>query len=102
MDGQIQNILSGCTGFDWDEGNSKKNWITHKVSPAECEQIFFNKPLLVKDDAQHSETEKRFLALGQTDTGRSLFIAFTFRNDLIRVISARVMSRKEREVYGRL
>jgi uncharacterized DUF497 family protein len=102
MIGQIQDILSGCTGFDWDEGNSKKNWIKHKVTPAECEQIFFNQPLLIKDDAQHSETEKRFLALGQTDKNRSLFIAFTLRNDLIRVISARDMSRKEREAYGRL
>jgi len=102
MSGQIQDILSGCTGFDWDEGNSKKNWIKHKVTPAECEQIFFNQPLLIKDDVQHSETEKRFLALGQTDKNRSLFIVFTLRNDLIRVISARDMSRKEREAYGRL
>ena len=102
MNGQIQDILSACAGFDWDEGNSKKNWIKHKVTPAECEQIFFNQPLLIKDDVQHSETEKRFLALGQTDKNRSLFIAFTLRIDLIRVISARDMSRKEREAYGRL
>ncbi len=98
----IQNILSNCTGFDWDEGNSKKNWIKHKVTPAECEQIYFNQPLIIKDDTQHSETEKRFLALGKTDKNRSLFIAFTLRNDRIRVISARDMNRKEREVYGKL
>ncbi len=102
MDGQIQNILSDCAGFDWDENNSKKNWIKHKVTPAECEQVYFNQPLIVKDDVQHSERERRFLVLGKTDKNRSLFIAFTFRNDLIRVISARDMSRKEREVYGRL
>lgn len=102
MNKQIQNILSSCTGFDWDKGNSKKNWIKHKVTPAECEQIFFNQPLMIQDYVQHSKTEKRFLALGQTDKNRSLFIAFTFRNDLIRVISARDLSRKEREVYGRL
>lgn len=102
MDGQIQNILSSCDGFDWDEGNSKKNWIKHKVTPAECEQIYFSQPLLIKDDVQHSETEKIFLALGKTDKNRTLFIVFTLRNDLIRVISARDMSRKEREVYGRL
>ncbi len=102
MNGQVQNILSSCTGFDWDKGISKKNWIKHKVTPAECEQLYFNRPLVIKEDAQHSETERRFLALGQTDNNRSLFIAFTVRNDLIRVISARDMSRKEREVYGRL
>ena len=102
MNGQIQNILSGCAGFEWDESNSRKNWIKHKVTPAECEQIFFNQPLLIKDDAQHSETEKRLLALGKTDNKGSLFIVFTLRYDLIRVISARAMSRKEQEVYGRL
>jgi len=102
MHGKIQNILSNCAGFDWDEGNSKKNWIKHKVTPAECEQIFFNQPLIIKDDVQHSEREKRFLALGKTDQNRTLFIAFTLRNDLVRVISARDMSRTERKVYGRL
>ena len=102
MDGNMRNILSDCAGFDWDKGNSKKNWIKHKVTPAECEQIFFNQPLMIKDVHQYFETEKRFLVLGKTDKNRSLFIAFTLRNNLIRVISARDMSRKEREVYGRL
>ena len=47
----------------------------------------------------HSQTEKRYFVLGQTDHDRLLFVAFTCRGDLIRVISARDMSRKEREVY---
>jgi len=101
MNGKIQTFLSSCTGFDWDEGNSKKNWIKHQVTPAECEQLFFNQPLMVQDDIEHGKSEERFLALGKTDKNRLLFIAFTLRNDLIRVISARDMSRKEREVYGR-
>ncbi len=93
-------ILSQCEGFEWDDGNINKNWLKHKVSPAECEQIFFNKPLVIQDDIKHSEAEKRFYALGRTDSRRTLFIAFTVRNKLIRVISARDMSRKEREVYN--
>ncbi|MGB3212350.1 MAG: BrnT family toxin [Desulforhopalus sp.] len=92
--------LSQCEGFDWDEGNINKNWIKHKVSPAECEQMFFNRPLVIQDDQKHSEVEKRFYALGRTDSKRNLFIAFTVRNKRIRVISARDMSRKEREVYS--
>lgn len=92
-------ILSQCLGFDWDKGNIDKNWLRHKVSPAECEQFFFNRPLVVQNDIIHSKTEKRFYALGQTDSKRALFIAFTVRNNLIRVISARDMSLKEREVY---
>jgi len=94
-----QKILDKCLGFSWDEGNIDKNWLKHKVSPAECEQVFFNRPLVIQDNIMHSRTEKRFYALGQTDSRRNLFIAFTVRNDLIRVISARDMSRKEREVY---
>ena len=100
MDDKIKNLLTQCTGFDWDEGNSRKNWIKHQVTPSECEQLYFNQPLIVKNDSKHSEHETRFFALGQTDHNRKLFIAFTVRRDKIRVISARDMSKKEREVYG--
>ena len=86
-------------GFDWDEGTADKNWESHKVSPREAEQVFFNRPLIVADDEKHSGTERRYFALGQTDGDRPLFIAFTLRGDLIRVISARDMSRRERKAY---
>ena len=59
-------------GFDWDEGNSRKNVDKHGVSQAEAEQVFFNDPLLVIEDARHSEREARLHALGRTDTGRLL------------------------------
>ncbi|MCP4024545.1 MAG: BrnT family toxin [Desulfobacteraceae bacterium] len=100
MDKIYVDILKSCRGFEWDQGNIDKNWMKHKVSPSECEQIFFNHPLLIQDDIAHSKTEERFYALGRTDLKRSLFIAFTVRNEHIRVISARDMSRKEREVYN--
>ena len=75
-------------GFDWDEGNADKNWESPKVSPREAEQVFFNRPLIVADDVKHSGTERRYFVLGQTDHKRTLFVAFTLRGDLIRVISA--------------
>jgi len=101
MDEIYRKLLNQCIGFDWDKGNIDKNWIKHKVSPAECEQTFFNRPLVIQDDVMHStRAEKRFYALGKTDSKRTLFIAFTIRKNLIRVISARDMSRKEREVYN--
>lgn len=93
-------ILTQATGFDWDGGNLEKNWITHRVAASEYEQVFFNQPLVVAPDAAHSREEPRLLLLGQTDAGRLLFVAFTLRQDLIRIISARPMSRKERKVYG--
>ena len=92
-------ILKECSGFQWDEGNTDKNWISHQVTKAECEQIFFNQPLLVGDDEKHSLYEVRYYALGKTDDERKLFIVFTICENLIRVISARNMSKKEREVY---
>jgi len=92
--------LYNCIGFDWDEGNTSKNWLKHKVTPSECEQVFFNQPLVVLDDPKHSKNETRYYALGQTDLKRTLFIVFTVRNNMIRVISARNMSRKERRAYN--
>ena len=88
-----------CTGFQWDDGNSEKNWNSHQVTKSGCEQLFFNQPLLIGNDKKHSSTETRYYALGQTDDERQLFIVCTIRDNLIRVISARDMSRKEREVY---
>lgn len=93
------DILQKCAGFEWDEHNSEKNWIKHQVTPSECEQIFFNLPLVVTGDLKHSEKENRFYALGQTDMGRMLFIVFTIRLNKIRIISARDMNRREKEVY---
>ncbi|MCK0767391.1 BrnT family toxin [Chromohalobacter canadensis] len=89
------------TGFDWDEGNARKNAEKHGVSQAEAEAIFFNEPLLVLEDSKHSQAEARFHALGETDDERLLHITFTLRKDdtLIRVISARDMHRTERGVY---
>ncbi len=89
-----------CDGFEWDEGNSDKNWIRHQVSRTECEEVFFNIPLLVANDRKHSTAENRYYVLGQTDRGRLLFIAFTIRNNLIRIISARDMTKREIERYG--
>lgn len=93
--------LAACTGFEWDEGNRDKNQEKHGVSLQECEQVFFNRPLLIAPDRTHSETEPRFAALGQTSAGRTMTIVFTVRGRLIRVVSARDMSRRERSVYER-
>ena len=94
---------SRATGFDWDDGNARKSSDKHGVSQAEAEQIFFNSPLRVVPDAKHSSAEPRYHALGMTDEGRRLHVTFTLRaaGSLIRVISARNMHRKEREIYGK-
>lgn len=87
-------------GFQWDRGNIEKNPRKHGISNIESEQIFFNEPLIVTGDIVHSTTkEKRYYALGRTDSEKYLSVVFTLRENLIRIISARIMSKKEKEIY---
>jgi uncharacterized protein len=95
----MNELIEDCNGFQWDEGNSEKNWKKHKVTKNECEQVFFNLPFLIEDDTEHSAIERRWYILGQTDSKKMLFIVFTIRNQLIRVISARNMNKREKEIY---
>ncbi len=96
----MKNVISNCKGFQWDDGNLDKNWYLHQVTNGECEEVFFNLPLITAADIKHSHQEQRYYALGRTDTNRWLFIAFTIRDDLIRVISARDMNQRETREYG--
>jgi uncharacterized DUF497 family protein len=86
-------------GFEWDEGNSTKNWKKHHVAALECEEAFTDEPIIVTDDIKHSKAESRRSILGQTKSGRRLFVSFTIRGKKIRVISARPMSKKEQTLY---
>jgi uncharacterized protein len=94
--------LGLVVGFDWGRGNARKSLDKHGVSQAEAEQIFFNEPLVVMSGERHGRSEARWHAMGHSDDGRLLHLTFTLRGDgaLIRVISARDMSRKERIAYG--
>lgn len=94
-----KRILEQCRGFQWDDGNREKNQQKHDVTWQECEQIFFNEPLLLLVDDKHSRYESRYFALGRTHQNRKLFVVFTIRNKFIRVISARPMHKKERKIY---
>jgi uncharacterized DUF497 family protein len=95
----MENVFEAFVGFQWDEGNLDKNLVKHNVENWECEQIFFNEPLIILDDPGHSRSERRWAAFGRTDAGRLLVVIFTKRSDLIRVISARDMNKKERNFY---
>jgi len=88
--------------FEWDKWNLNKNRLKHNVEPNECEDIFFNKPLILSDDPTHSHIEERFRALGKTNKNRLLFTAFTLRNEKIRVISARDTNKREIIIYKKV
>lgn len=102
MTDDVYEALESSTGFDWDDGNAAKVAARHNVLPGECEQVFFREPFVVNHDARHSNAETRWQALGRTAGDRRLFVVFTFRGTLIRVLQAREMNRKERVQYAEI
>ena len=94
--------LGEVVGFDWDEGNILKSWEKHKVKHTEAEEVFENKPKFVFPDTKHSKVEIRYGILGVTNNKRSLSATFTLRNNRVRVISARDMSKRERTFYEKI
>jgi uncharacterized DUF497 family protein len=93
--------LSQVVGFDWDDGNRRKSADKHDVGQMEAEHVFLDPRLLVLLDEKHSAQETRDHAYGSTAAGRLLEVSFTMRQNetLVRVISVRAMSRKERSRY---
>jgi uncharacterized protein len=86
--------------FEWDEGNSNKNWNKHGVTQREAEQAFFDEDKFLANDVTHSKAEKRFVLLGKAETGRLLYVVYTIREKRVRIISARNISKKkEVDIY---
>ena len=87
--------------FVWDSGNSEKSTRKHGVTNEECEEVFFDPQKRMLRDALHSQGEERYVLIGATKTERVLYMVFTMRKRMIRVISARDLNRKERHLYGK-
>ncbi|MBI2100927.1 MAG: BrnT family toxin [Candidatus Vogelbacteria bacterium] len=85
--------------FDWDQGNQNKNFIKHQVTDEECEEVFFDPQKRVARDEIHSDQESRYLLLGETKRERLLFVVFAIRGEKIRIISARDLNKRERNLY---
>jgi uncharacterized DUF497 family protein len=94
----VKLVVRGLRGFDWDEGNWRKSELKHGIAAADAQEVLLNDPLCSVDPV-HSEVEQRYVALGVTNDGARLFVSFTVRRSLVRIISARPMSRKERRSY---
>lgn len=91
--------LGKFKGFQWDRGNIDKSYEKHSITPNESEEIFLDENLQVVRDIKHSQKEKRFIGIGKTFEGKTLFAVFTLRKNKIRIISARKANRKERRYY---
>ena len=89
--------------FEWDTGNQTKNADKHAVTCEEAEEVFRSRRFIpLGQQVEPATTEPRFGILGETYDGRLLFLAFTLRGEKIRVISARGVNRKEKDLYGSL
>ena len=95
--GLLSEFFQDIEGFQWDEANGSKSWTRHHVTQTEAEQVFLNRPVVLTD--ARAGLEARWFAFGSTDADRLLTVAFTIRGPLLRVISARPMSRPERKSY---
>ena len=85
--------------FEWDRSKGRENERKHRVSFEEASQAFADEYSATAADPGHSVDEERFLLFGKTFQEEFLVIAFTERNGRIRIISARPMTRREREAY---
>ena len=91
--------IESLIGFDWDDGNIYKNENKHGLNYKTIEEVFFNEPILIVEDFKHSENECRCVAFGYDNQNRKIMVVFTTRENLIRVISAREMTKKEKSFY---
>jgi len=85
--------------FEWDRGNTDKNYEKHGITPKESEEVFLDVNLKIVRDVKHSQKEARFIVIGKSFGKKVLFIIFTLRKDKIRIISARLANKKERSRY---
>ena len=92
-------VFADAIGFEWDDSNKDKSLTKHGVSNEECEQVFEDVRRQFYPDVLHSRHEERFVIVGATKDEKLLRIAFAVRGDLIRVISARPINRKEKNLY---
>ena len=85
--------------FEWDESKAAKNLSKHGVSFNDAKTVF-NDPLYLNFfDPDHSRNEERYLVIGESNRNRLLIVSYTKRNDVIRLINARTVTRTERKIY---
>jgi len=92
-------VFADIVGFEWDDGNRDKSLKKHGVTDTEAEEVFADTGRVIREDVEHSQTEARHYLIGKTEKGRILFVSFTIRRNLLRIISARPVNRKEINLY---
>jgi uncharacterized DUF497 family protein len=87
--------------IEWDERRNEANRRKHGVSFYEAATVFVDERALLIPDRQHTEDEDRFLLLGTSAALRTLVVCHCYKesSEVIRIISARKATRKERTTY---
>jgi uncharacterized DUF497 family protein len=83
--------------FEWDEPKAKLNFKKHGIDFEEAKAVFRDPLAYIFDDEWHSVGEKREIIIGHDNKNRLLLVCFTERNQMIRIISARLTTKKERQ-----
>ena len=86
------------TEITWDSVKAKSNRLKHRVFFSEVEPVFYD-PNAISFEDRESEGEARFVVIGLDSLMRLIVVAYTYRNNVIRVISARKASKNERRAY---
>ena len=86
-------------GFQWDARKAKLNFSKHRVSFDEASTVFDDPLAVIFDDLDHSLRERRAVIVGHSITDRLLLVCFSERNDMIRIFSARPLTRGEQRDY---
>jgi uncharacterized DUF497 family protein len=86
--------------FEWDPKKAKRNLDKHGVSFEEAATAFGDPQSLTDFDPDHSEDEERFVLLGATHAGRLVVVVHTDRGESVRLISARIATKRERRTYA--
>jgi len=89
--------------FEWDERKNKVNIKKHGVSFEEAKTVFYSEQAIIFDDPDHSDKEERFIIVGFSNVGKLLLACFCEREkgDIIRIISARKLSKKESRKFNK-
>ena len=85
--------------FEWDENKAESNAWKHGITFEEAVTVFADPYLLFAEDSQHSDGEKREWAMGETENGSIVVVVFTMRDKQIRIISARIATKRESQGY---
>jgi uncharacterized DUF497 family protein len=85
--------------FEWDDNKARSNLKTHGVSFDEAKTVFVNRLAFIFADEAHSTEEEREIIIGHSLSNRLLLVCFIERGEVIRIISARRATKKERNDY---